>query len=247
MDRSLRRVLVPVAFAVAAAALASCSTAADLTLRANRSAVLALSFEIPPAVEAKLRSFSSSARAPAGMPLFDPASVAAGAKAKGLTVIESTSPRASAYRGSFSVNELDAFVTSSGLAAAGLFVLTRGASWASLDINVTRQNASILANLFPGMDRDLLEALQPPALYDNPVTRAEYRSMLAALLGKTAIEALDAAVFSLSISLPGPILENEGIAIPHAVGSYTSAQFTVAVLDALTLDTPVSFHIKWKE
>jgi hypothetical protein len=112
-------------------------------------------------------------------------------------------------------------------------------------LRITRGNASALLSIFPGADEELLEALQPPALYDNPVTKAEYRSMLLALLGKSSAEALDGARFSLSLALPGPILESEGVTI--RAGNASLAWFSLPVLDALTLEQAIELYARWQE
>lgn len=220
--------------------LSSCSSDASLVLRADASATVGIGVEIPQAIEAKLRSLSS---VPSGEPLVSQAAVAGGAARGGLTVLESRNPSPAAYRGSFRAADLAALARTSGLRSSGLLSYERGPGWASLRVKVDRSNAGRLLELFPGVDPELLDALQPPALFDNPVSRDEYRSMLLALLGRSAASSLDAAAMRLSLSLPGPALERSG----PLSGSGASWTLSVPLLDALTLEKPVEFFIKWGE
>lgn len=236
-----RGALLAIAMSMAALSLlSSCSSDASLVLRADASASLGIGVEIPQAIEAKLRSLSST---PAGEPLLSQAAVAGGAARGGLTVIESRNPSPAAYRGSFRAADLAALALSSGLRSSGLLSYERGPGWASLRVKVDRSNAGKLLELFPGVDPELLDALQPPALFDNPVSRDEYRAMLLALLGRSAAASLDAAVMRLSLSLPGQALERAG----PLSGSGASWTLSVPLLDALTLERPVEFFIKWGE
>jgi hypothetical protein len=228
--------------ALALLAIVSCSASADLAIRNDRSLTLSLSLEIPAAVEAKLRSLSSLEP---GQALVDPLAIRRGAEARGMQTLRSSSPSPASYLGSFTLPDIQAFSLSPAMADTGLFSYGKGQGWASLRIRINRDNASALLSIFPGADEELLEALQPPALYDNPVSKAEYRSMLLALLGKSTAEALDSARFSLSLSLPGPILESEGLAIAGMKAS--GASFSLPVLDALTLEQPVELYARWQE
>jgi hypothetical protein len=228
--------------ALALLGFASCSASAGLAIRSDRSLTMSLSMEIPAAIEAKLRSLSSLEP---GQALVDPLAIRRGAEARGMRALSSSSPTPASYLGSFTLPDIQAFGVSPAMAGTGLFSYGKGPGWASLRVRISRDNACSLLAIFPGADEELLEALQPPALYDNPVSKAEYRSMLLALLGKSAAEALDGARFSLSLSLPGPILESEGLTIGGLEAS--GASFSLPVLDALTLERPAEFYARWRE
>ncbi|MBP7264152.1 MAG: hypothetical protein KBB32_08250 [Spirochaetia bacterium] len=219
---------------------ASCAGSASLVLRPDRSALIDVSVRLPAQLEAKLRSLSGVQSGP----LFSAEAVSEGASDSGL-VVRSSRNEAAGYQGSFTAADLDQFIRSAGL--AGALTVKRGSGWASLSLTIDRGTAPALVSLFPGLDQDLLEALQPPALYDNPVSQDEYRSMLVALLGTQAASALDTLDFSLSISVPGPILESEGFSAPRPGLAASSRELAVPVLRALTLERPLSFFIKWKE
>jgi hypothetical protein len=227
-------------------ALSSCGATAGLVLESDRSATLGLSVEVPAAIDTRIRAFvsSSGSGAPSAVPLFDAAAVSKAILARGMTVRESQVPTMRSYAGAFSIKDIAA-VLSSDTDLAKILVYARGDGWASLRMRIDRDNAVVLTRLFPGIDQDLLEALQPPALYDNPVNAQEYRSMLAGLLGKTAAGALDGLVFKLTLDLPGTVLESSVGALVDA--SSKRVTMTIPALDAMVLEKPVDFHVRWKQ
>ncbi|HUW70565.1 MAG TPA: hypothetical protein VMX33_10040 [bacterium] len=257
----LRRRLEPGALILAVAIalcmpliLASCGAAADLAIRADRSTLLSIRVDMPAAVEARIRQFAAAgsaatgsaatgSAAPAG-PLFNAEAVSATLRARGIIVDESATSGPRSYRGVFRVADLDSLLASDRKLAEAL-EYRHGPGWASLRLSMHRGNAAAVIHLFPGMDPDLLEALQPPALYDNPVTVAEYRSMLAGLLGTAAVQAIDGLNIAMVVRSPGPIMESSGVTASRS--DRTLAEFSVRAIDALVLDNPVEFFIKWQE
>ncbi len=238
----IRLVFVPLAAMLAG----SCGATANMAVRSDESATLSLSVEVPAAVEAKIRQFAASGGASGGSPapMFDAAAVASSVSSRGVSVRSSASPSARAYRGAFDIADLGRLIASDDELGAVLDY-ARGPGWASLRFRADRGNAAAVARLFPGIDEELLEALQPPALYDNPVSRDEYRSMLAGLLGKAAATAIDGLSFSLTVSFPGAVLETGGAAVVGPSGR--SASLAIPALDAMVLERPFEFYVKWAE
>ncbi len=244
------RVIVIFTAVLLACVASSCGVKADLLFRADRSASLALAVEVPQALEAKLRQFAAAAPAPATgssivVPaMFDAAAIAASVSARGIVIGESVAPSPRSWRGAFSSANLEKLLASDSELAT-LLAYARGPGWASIRLRVDRTNAAAIAGLFPSLDGQLLEALQPPALYDNPVTAAEYRAMLSGLLGKAAVSALDGVALVLSASFPGAIMESSGGVKIDAARK--TATLSVPAIELMVLEQPVVFYIQWKE
>ncbi|MBN2875735.1 MAG: hypothetical protein JXM71_11620 [Spirochaetales bacterium] len=226
-------------------AIVSCAAGADLAIGADSSATLGLTLEVPAAIDAKIRSFASPEVAVAGQaaPLFNARAVSASVAARGVAVRTSVAPTAQSYSGTFYIKDLQTLLKDDP-ELAGLFEYSTEPGSASLRLRVGRHNAGSVVNLFPGIDPELLDALQPPALYDNPVSPAEYRSMLAALLGKAAAAAIDGAAFTMTVHLPGAVLAaGDGVVVS---ASRRVASITVPALEAMVLDRAVEFSVTWK-
>ena len=215
-----------------------------MTIGKDRGARISLIVSIPPEIEAWMRRTSGL---PAGNQLFDPDGTAAALRERGLKVISSRLPDRSSQTIDFEAADLAAFITTDKkLKDSNLIRYERGQGWASLRLTVTSTNASALIDLFPGLDPQLLEALQPPALFYNPVSTAEYRSMLGALMGRTAANALDASTLNLKLILPGTIMESSGRNMEAGAGSRT-ASISIAAVDAMVLEKPIDIYLKWEQ
>lgn len=227
---------------------ASCGAGIDLSIRPDRSAIITLSVEVPAALDARIRQFAGSASgSPSGksIPLFDAKAIEASARGRGLAVKESSAPSTRSYRGVFAASDVTVLLAGDARLAEAVRY-ERGTGWASLRVRIDRGNAAAVADLFPGLDPDLLESLQPPALYDNPVSVEEYRSMLAGLLGRTAASSLDDLSVGLSVSLPGAVIESSGTAAVRS-GKQPGASIELRALDAMVLSSPIEFYLKWSE
>lgn len=251
----VRLVFVAAAAAAAALSAAACGAAIDFGVKPDGSAILSISAEVPEALEAKIRGLTSSTGGGQAFgtgatgqktvqpPLFAQAAIDAAVKARGLAVRESAVPSPRSYKGAFASAELERTLAGDP-ALAGIVSYEKGPGWGSIKFTVDRGNAAAIAAMFPGIDPELLEALQPPAIYDNPVTEAEYRSMLTALLGKTAAGALDGLSIKLVFSVPGPIVEAAGFSA--APGS-RAASYSMSALSAMVLETPITLSLKWRQ
>ena len=245
--RNIRRYPVPITALITLAmilSMFSCSTNAELTIGKDRKVSMSLLVSIPPEIEAWMRRTSGQ---PIGSQLFDPDATSAALRYRGLKVLRSSLPDRSSQAISFEAADLAAFIASDRkLQESGLIHYESGQGWASLDITITNTNASVLIDLFPGLDPELLEALQPPALFYNPVTTVEYRSMLGVLMGHTASRALDATTMNLTLILPGTIMESRGPNLASGSGSRT-ATISIAVVDAMVLEKPITIYLKWEQ
>jgi hypothetical protein len=215
-----------------------------MTIGKDRGASISLLVSIPPEIEAWMRRTSGM---PAGSPLFDPEGTATALRNRGFRVGSSRLPDRSSQAVSFETADLATFIASdSRLKDSSLIRYESGKGWASLRLTVSSTNASALVDLFPGLDPQLLEALQPPALFYNPVTTSEYRSMLGALMGRTAAGALDATTLSLKLMVPGTITESSGLT-PGSRSDNRTADFTIDVVDAMVLEKPIDIYLKWQQ
>lgn len=224
--------------------VSSCSTRAEMTIGKDRRATITLKTSIPPEIEVWVRRNS---RLPLDRQLFNPDSTAAALRSRGLTVLGIRILDQTTQELKFEAADLLAFIESdSRLKEAGLITYESGKGWASLRMTITNANAAALISLFPGLDLQLLEALQPPALFYNPVSTAEYRSMLGVLMGRTAAAALDTTMLNIQLVTPGPISDLRGLTL--VTGSNpSSAGLSIPVVEAMVLEKPIDIYLKWHQ
>lgn len=233
-------VLIAAVFLALTLGLTSCATSVDAAIARDGGARLSIGASVPEAVAAKFRSLAQAAP---NAPLFDAAALRSALAARpGVIILDLATPTSASLRATIAVRSLAELAAEPDLRDAGLIRLSSGQGWTELRVKLERGHAAALAKLFPGIDPYLMDALSPPALDEEPISAQEYRSMLASILGENALPALDAARVSLTVTSPGPILDYGG-------GKLSGNALLVAVpaLDALVLEQPIEFWVRWKD
>jgi hypothetical protein len=232
------------AFLAATIFLGSCAAKIDGSLAPDGGARIQLSAEIPAAVATRLRRLSQAnpQSSTQSAPLFSSSAVRRSIAARqGISLHALSTPSPDSIRADMTIRSLEELAYSDELKNSGLLVLARGNGWKELRVRLERGNMKALASLFPGIDPYLLAAISPPAFEEEPVTAEEYRQMLAAVLGEKSMPALEAAAAVISLTAPTQILESEG-------GTVSGTTFTarIPILDALVLEKPIVFRLRWK-
>jgi hypothetical protein len=222
--------------------LGSCQAKVVGDLRQDGSARLDFKAEIPAAIAAKLRKLGGGT-ATATAPLFDAKSLRSSIAAKPyLGLIELSQPSPESIKGAILVRSLAAAASSPDFAKTGTIAYSTGAGWAELSFKLDRSKAEAVRSLAPGLDPDLLEALSPPALDEEGLSAAEYRTMLKSVLGEKAMPAMEAATIELALTAPGAALSSKGGSLD---GSTLSVK--IPLIDLLVLEKPIEFGLRWKQ
>jgi hypothetical protein len=112
-----------------------------------------------------------------------------------------------------------------------------------LSVTLSRENASAMFSLFPGVDRRIIDSLSPPALEKNPVSAADYRMNLeTVIIGKKAMAAFDVCAVDIVLTAPKTILDSSG---GTASGQVFKAR--LPLFDLLTLEKPIHFFVRWAD
>jgi hypothetical protein len=230
------------AFLAIALLMSSCSGSLSARLRNDGGARISLQAEVPPLLSAKLRSFAKAGGGSSGS-LFDATAIRSSIAARpALSLIDLTHGSPDSLGLEISVRSLEELAASPDLAGSGLLSLSKGPGWAECRLTLSRGSAKALGSLLPGIDPQLMQALSPPALEEDPVTEAEYRTMLKSILGSKAMPALESAALSLSFEAPGPVIESGG---GKLMENRLSAR--IPVIKVLTLEKPIELWLRWKQ
>jgi hypothetical protein len=216
---------------------ASCASSA--AIKADGALRLDLQTTVPPVLAAKLRSLSGK---DSGARLFDEKSLRRSIESRSdFKILALAAPSSDSFSASLSAPDLAGALAESELSKKGIVRLNKGAGWTELSIRLARGQGRTALDLFPGIDEDLIDALSPPALDEDPVSQAEYRTMLSSLIGSKAMKALDASELSLDISAPDTIIESEGGQV-----SGKTLKVRIPILDLLCLEKPVQIRLRFK-
>jgi len=239
---TLGALCIGAAFLAAAILLASCAGSVSSLIRADGGAQVAIQAQIPPALSAKFRAFAAAGGSGSGGPSFDMAAIRRSIAARpGLSLIELAQPTPDSMRMVLGVKSLEELAAAPDIAGTGLLAYSAGQDWVECRIRIDHASAKTLVALFPGIDPRLMDALSPPALEEDPVSEAEYRSMLASILGSKAMPALDAAAIELSLTAPGEVLASGG-------GKLVDRTLTARLpaIRLLALERPVEIWLRWR-
>lgn len=117
-------------------------------------------------------------------------------------------------------------------------LLTRTENSLSFELNIN--NYSELKAVIPFLSDENFEVYGPE--YSNGMTKDEYLEMISFLLGEDTPESLQNSAVNISITVPGTIVESEGITqIDDSTFLYS-----FPVIDFLLLNTPLSFSVSWE-
>lgn len=228
----------------AAVLLAGCSSDIAASLKADGGARLSIKAEVPAPLAAKFRKLAqagSEAAADPSAPLFDIDAVRRStAERPSLRLVSISRPSPESIKAEFDILSITELAASKDLAETGFLSVQKGTGWTQITIRLDRGAAAAAAALFPGIDPYLMEALSPPALEEDPVTAAEYRTMLKSVLGEKAMPSMEAAAVSVTVTAPGKVLDYSG-------GSLSGTVLTVRIpiIDALVLERPIEIRLRW--
>lgn len=231
------------AFLAGTLLLSSCSGSVSSAIKADGGARITVQAEVPAPLAAKFRKLGAAGASTPTGPFFDAAAIRKSIAARSsLSLVELVQPSPDSIRIVVAARSLAELAASPDLKDSGLITLSRGADWAECRFRLERGGAKALASLFPGVDPYLMEALSPPALEEDPVTTAEYKTMLKSILGNKAMPAMEAASLTMTVSAPGPVVGSGGGTLS---GSTLSAK--IPVIQALALEEPIEIWLRWKE
>jgi hypothetical protein len=235
------------AFLAVTLILASCSASVSSAIKADGGARISVAAEMPAALAAKFRKLAQagssaqpSSQAPG--PFFNAAAIRKSLAARpGLSIVELSQPSPDSIRVELLARSLDELAASPELKGSSVITIGRGPGWAEFRLRLERGGAKALSALLPGIDPYLMDALSPPALEEDPVTLAEYKTMLKSVLGEKAMPAMEAASLALSFTAPGPVLASGGGAL-----SGPTLTATIPLIEVLALEKPVEIWLRWK-
>lgn len=219
--------------------LSGCSTSVETAITATGSISIFIKTDVYPSLESKIRPFGNTKDGP----IINAADVFQMPLPKGLKLLGSKNPSPLSYEGTFRIDNLENFLAMNPeLKESGAINSTKTASWEELTLTFSRKTAQLFTALFPFLDKNLLDALSPPALYEGESTPEEYKKMLGSLFGKRAMQDIENAVLRLNVKTPAPILEQEG-----CIKTGTAlAAIEVSLLTCIILEQPIKIRLRWQ-
>ena len=151
--------------------------------------------------------------------------------------LRNTSP--SAIEGTVRISQIGDFLAGTG--GGGFVTFEQSSSGGRCVIDINRTNGHlIIKQLSPEIEM-VLNALMAPIVTNDEMTKAEYLSLIEVFYNKPISDEIAASRIRVSIDFPGTITSVKG-------GTYSGrrAEFDIALLDLLVLESPVSLEAQWR-
>jgi hypothetical protein len=172
----------------------------------------------------------------ASSPLLDAASVSRSlASAPGGAAANLTNSSQRSISGSVTISKLDRFLSSR-------FVrLETSESGGKVTVSFDRASApEILGALSPEIG-DYLSALAAPVATGEKLGGAEYLELVSSMYGSGVADEIRESRIRFALKLPGP-----AAAVRGGTASGNTAEFSLALLDVLTLERPIHLEASWR-
>jgi hypothetical protein len=110
-----------------------------------------------------------------------------------------------------------------------------------LELNINRENGSVILELLSPEIADYLNALMAPVATGEELDKSEYLELVASFYNKAISDEIAGSRIRVSIEFPGSITSVRG-------GTFSGrrADFDIPLLDLLVLETPVVFQVEWR-
>jgi len=235
-------VCLGLAFLALTLALSSCSASVSSAIKADGSARIVVEAEIPDALSSKIRKLSGAGGQAARESILDPQTIRRALESQpGIDVQSVSQPKTDSIRVVLAVGSLEALAASPRLKGSGILKIEKGPAATECRFHLERGNAKALSSLFDGINPDLMDALSPPALEEDPLSLDDYRAMLKNVFGEKAMAALEASSVKLSIVAPGQVLASSGGTLSGA-----TLKASIPIVELLALEKPVDMVLRWK-
>jgi len=216
--------------------LFSCSARIDGSLSADGSAVLTVSMALEPRMTAMIQALAA-AGGQGGAVLDGPSISRSMSAAPGVAsaALRNTTP--SAVEGQVRISRIGDFLSAAD--GRGFINFVQGTG-GRCEINISRENGSVILGLLSTEIADYLNALMAPIATGENLSRAEYLELVASFYNRAISDEIARSRIRASIEFPGTVS-----AVRGGTFSGRRANFDIPLVDLLVLSTPLSYEVRW--
>lgn len=158
-----------------------------------------------------------------------------------LSAIKINQKGAYAISGSFNFTDLNTlFLDKSGKVVKGIVQMTKNGSKSNLSFTIDRTKAKYLTDMLPGIDPEVINVLQAPAIEDEAMTEAEYLDMLQGVFGKKNIDVIKNATITCTVTVNGKLNSQLG-----GIATGNTVIYKMSVLQALVLERAIEYKLEF--
>ncbi len=213
----------------------SCAARYDVALTAEGAASIELSASVGPRTANLIANLAGT---PAGdaVPLLDASEIGRALRSSaGVRAVDLRNRDPRSLAGRVSVDDFSRFLS------PRFIRVERTGSGGRASIDLDRSSAAeLLASLSPDIG-DYLSALMAPVSTGDSMTAEEYVGLVSSVYGEGVAREIREARVLVSLDLPGEAFDVKG-----GTAAGRAAEFTLPLLDFLTLEKPISLGASWR-
>jgi len=214
--------------------LVSCAARIESSLAADGSAAVNVSMSLEPRMASLIRSFSRAGGQTTGPVLDAPAITQSMSRAPGVASVNFRNTSDSALEGQVRISHINNFLSANGFS----FINFQQNGRCVINININ--NGPVICSLLSQEITGYLEALMAPIATGERLTKSQYLDEVAMFYNRAVSDEIAGSRIIVSIDFPGVITNVRG-------GTYSGrrANFDIALLDLLVLETPLTYEVTW--
>ena len=217
----------------------SCSARINGSLSTDGSASMSINVSLGSRITALLRTMAAVGGQADGGVIDGEAISRSINGAPGVTSVSLRNTSPSAIEGTIRISQIGDFLAGTG--GGGFVNFEQSSSGGRCVININRTNGHlIIKQLSPDIEM-VLNALMAPIVTNDEMTKAEYLSLIEVFYNKPISDEIAGSRIRASIEFPGNITNIRG-------GTYSGrrAEFDIALVDLLVLESPVTVEVRWR-
>ena len=215
----------------------SCSAQINGTLSADGSASMSVNMSLGQRMVALIRALTSAGGQADSLILDGQAISGSISRTPGIASVMLRNTNPSTVEGTVRISDISnfIFVSSETSRRGGFITFEQNNNGGYCQINVNRSNGFQIISLLSPEISDYLNALMAPIVTEEELSKTEYLELVASFYNKPLSDEIAASRIRASIEFPGTITAVRG-------GTYSGrrAEFNIALVDLLVLETPVA-------
>ncbi|MDR1318524.1 MAG: hypothetical protein LBJ90_02790 [Treponema sp.] len=224
--------------------LSSCAAKITGGLGASGSGDFIVTAGLQPKVSALIRSFKALAgETDPRAPVIDGAAIAQSmSSAPGVASVSFRNSAPAAIEGPVRISRISDFLApAEDGQARGFIRFEQAPEGGRCTITLSRESGPGILSLVSPDISAYLEALMAPLATGEELDRAGYLELVSSLYGPGLAEEISQARITAAIEFPGPVQSIRG-----GKFSGSKAEFDIALLDLLVLETPLDYEVVWR-
>jgi hypothetical protein len=216
----------------------SCNARISGPLNADGSAVLSVNMSLEPRIAALIRTLTAAVGEGQAEILNGSAISRSMSNAPGIVSVSLRNTSPAAIEGQIQISKVSEFLAAGN--KKGFITFEQGRSGGRCAVSINRETGPEILNYLSPEINDYLNALMAPLSTGEDLSKTEYLELVSSVYNKAISDEISGSRVRASFDFPGRVTSVKG-------GTFSGrrADFDIALLDLLVLETPFNWEVNW--